>query len=64
MMRSGATTTLGDLQRATPRVWLNCEKSSHHSNRAPRRLVLLIRLLLVQQHQRTGRFQPGKPRVG
>ena len=32
MMRSGATTTLGDLQRATPRVWLNCEKSSHHSN--------------------------------
>lgn len=32
MMRStGATTTLGDLQRATPWVWLNCEKCPHHA---------------------------------
>jgi hypothetical protein len=32
MMRStGAATTLGDLQRATPWVWLNCEKCPHHA---------------------------------
>jgi hypothetical protein len=26
-----ARTTLGDLHRATPWVWLNCEKCPHHA---------------------------------
>jgi hypothetical protein len=28
---SKAQTTLGDLHRATPWVWLNCEKCPHHA---------------------------------
>ena len=26
-----ATTTLGDLHRATPWLWLNCERCQHHA---------------------------------
>jgi hypothetical protein len=31
MMKSRVRTTLGDLHGATPWVWLNCEKCSHHA---------------------------------
>jgi hypothetical protein len=31
MMRTGPTTTLGDLHRASPWLWVYCEKYPHHA---------------------------------
>jgi hypothetical protein len=43
MKTPGATTMLGDLHRATPWLWLNCERCQHQTRRSRARSPLPAR---------------------